>query len=117
MAQVKPPAEAKKVLSVTRKRIYFAIIIVGNALAFYLIYTSLFAKPSTPTFVTAPSTITPTATEQAVAVGGNNAQSFLDQLTRDVSILTDSRFRLLRSLGIEIKAPPAGRENPFVPYK
>ena len=116
MIQFKAQAEAKKSVSTKRKRIYIAIIIVGNALAFYLIYSSFFSQSKTPSFIIPPTDIGPTATGEPVAVGAEGSKSFFEQLKNDFTILNDPRFRVLRSLGIEIKIPTPGRENPFQPY-
>ena len=113
MPKLKEQLEGKKSLSVTKKRIYIAIIIVGNVVAFYLIFSSFFGQTrrSSPP----PQGIIPLSAEEQL-VGGENFKGFIEQLLTDLNILNDARFKLLRSLGIEIKAPAPGRENPFLPF-
>ena len=115
MTQAKEQSKTKKSLSATKKKIYIIIIIIGNAVAFYLIFSSFFGGSSrTPSPVS--SNINSTVNNQQTIGTGNDFKSFIDKLKEDLSVLSDSRFKLLRSLGIEIKAPNPGRENPFQPY-
>ncbi|RJQ13821.1 hypothetical protein C4553_02130 [Candidatus Parcubacteria bacterium] len=108
--------DQKKELSPTRKKVYIGIIIVGNIIAFYLIFRS-FSSPSSPS-LPPPLIEEPvgSVTNQPNVSGSEGLGGFIDQLKQDLSILSDARFKVLKSLGIEVKAPPAGRENPFVPY-
>ena len=113
MPKLKEQSETKKGLSVTKKRIYIAIIVVGNAVAFYLIFSSLFGQ--TRRAPPSPQGISPSSTERQF-IGGESFKRFIDQLSIDLNILNDTRFKLLRSLGIEVKTPASGRDNPFLPF-
>lgn len=113
MPKLKEQPESKKGLSVTKKRIYIAIIVVGNAVAFYLVFSSLFGQ--TRRASPSPQGIISSSAEEQL-VSGENFKRFIDQLSIDLNILNDTRFKLLRSLGIEVKISASGRENPFLPF-
>lgn len=97
-----------------KKMIYIGLIVVLNIATFYFVYISFFSTPSAP----APSD------EVGSFSGGDSPalsspeafQRFVNQLTQDLTILNDPKYKLLRSLGIKIPVVDSGRENPFVPY-
>lgn len=113
MAQIKPQQSAAKApITQQRKRIYIAIIVIGNAVAFYLVYGQLFGVPGGTTYappvdsgLNEPGTV-PAVTDQGI-------RSVFDQIIQDLGVLEDSRFKLLRSLDIQITPPQPGRDNPF----
>lgn len=115
MAQIKPQqsaSAAKPAMSQQRKRIYIAVIVIGNALAFYLIYGQLFGSPGGAPYVP-PADPNLASEETTPSQSGTGIRSAFDQLIQDLRVLEDSRFKLLRSLDIQITPPPPGRDNPF----
>lgn len=111
MVQIKGQPQSKsQPLSAQRKRIYIAIIVVGNLIAVYLFYGQLFGTPGS-VFVSSPNEFV--ITEPVMVDGGVGSGSVFDQIIKDLEILQDPRFRLLRALDIQINPPEPGRDNPF----
>ncbi len=114
------PAE----LSPKKKMIYMVLTLVCFAGAFYIIYSSFFASKSTPPLVeeypqesAIPSVAGP---QQSPDIGQQitfeSFKAFIVEFKRDMSVVNDPKYQLLKPLGITVPVVTSGRANPFLRY-
>ena len=90
-----------------KKHLYLILGIAGALVVIYVLYLMFFSAGGAFNKEPALGPTTPVVSSVTV----------IEQLTRDLSILTDPIFKTLRlPIELPIQTPPTGRDNPFNPF-